>query len=614
MRTGKQLSDNRAERVALAAAYLDELFQYSPEGLHFCIWANDPFRSGRHVNAWYEVTDIRNAAEYAIGASEELDVYTGIALFDSPKRGRGSRAEAAGFVGYVADFDYGKISNHAEVTESGIATYSQIIDSFGLNPSFGVQSGNGVHAYWLLTEPWIYPVPTRPYHHEEAHMLYMRFIRTLQEHAAKFGGKLDSTIGIERVWRIPGTINHKQDANLPVTTNTNQLISCDRFNTSDIEDKLLTAEYLGLEIAKSTRIASSKGAPVVAGFPIDKHESLRRRNQKYRQVFDRLYVVERTLAGDDSRYDAALCGLILRDEVNKWEDGEIIAVLQHHRRVHNPNDPKADRMDYYERTVAKFRALVAEELGSIDIQSREIRQERLQQPMDSVTYHLADASNAIDNAERFAALSAALGVSITDVVIYDSSEPTVTLTVNGKMISYSSRALRNWYEFSEKIELAVMRALPSRMKSANWDKIRNLLLTSARIVEAEPEETETGLRHSVIMSYLRDVPYVAANEYDDMSRGAIIIQHGVSRRLYIEAKSFTEYVISRVDRSFTRQRSISFLKTALDTKSEVVNVRIRSGLSYRVSTRSAYRVPESILRELDDTTSTASTAGGRHDQ
>jgi hypothetical protein len=74
---------------------------------------------------------------------------------------------------------------------------------FPLRPHVAVTSGNGVHVYWRLKEPFVFP-DDKP-----------AALSLLKRLALHFGGDL-SVVDVARILRVPGTFNFKYDTPQPV--------------------------------------------------------------------------------------------------------------------------------------------------------------------------------------------------------------------------------------------------------------------------------------------------------------------------------------------------------------------------------------------------------------
>ncbi len=114
----------------------------------------------------------------------------------STERGRRTKGQVSRVIGLVADFD---------VKEKGFTSWEHILDflrTLELVPSIIVQSGTGgAHVYWKLSDPESVPV-------EEAKLLTEQHWAWLNEQAVAYGaGGVDRLVGVERMYRLAGTVN-----------------------------------------------------------------------------------------------------------------------------------------------------------------------------------------------------------------------------------------------------------------------------------------------------------------------------------------------------------------------------------------------------------------------
>jgi hypothetical protein len=79
-----------------------------------------------------------------------------------------------------------------------------LLEGFSLKPSFTVSSGNGVHAYWALSEELVIETEEE---RKAAQELVHSFYRGFGEFAAPF--EFDATHDLSRMLRFPGSLNYK---------------------------------------------------------------------------------------------------------------------------------------------------------------------------------------------------------------------------------------------------------------------------------------------------------------------------------------------------------------------------------------------------------------------
>jgi hypothetical protein len=144
------------------------------------------------------------------------DIYVGVC----PRKGQGStKAWVAAVPALWADLD-GKDFPGGKA--EALRQLSALLPAH-LYPSLIVDSGHGVHPYWLLREPELIT-------HADDHLRLERYTRGLAHH---LGG--DHTHDLSRIMRLPGTWNLKQ----PQTPRLATLLHAEperRFNLSDFEE------------------------------------------------------------------------------------------------------------------------------------------------------------------------------------------------------------------------------------------------------------------------------------------------------------------------------------------------------------------------------------------
>lgn len=167
----------------------------------------------RDVRRWYCLSPqfLHNAAEYACSLSNDFDVYYGV----HPRCGRsGSQDNVLWAHALFCDVDGGD-----EGVPGAIRRVKQAeID----RPDIAIESGNGIHCYWLLDAPTVLPDKDSR----------ERYKRTLRRLCLAIGGTSPSAHAdtaaceVARILRVPGTFNHKiQDA--PKAVKVLRHIHCD---------------------------------------------------------------------------------------------------------------------------------------------------------------------------------------------------------------------------------------------------------------------------------------------------------------------------------------------------------------------------------------------------
>lgn len=193
-----------------AMEFLNELYGYCESGYTY-LWTK---QNGR-THSWYSVTDTENLINTALRLSgEENDVFYGVGLMSQPKAaGKAAADEITSIPGLWFDMDIAHEAHKRTDLPGSMEEAMEVINSIPLEPSIIVNSGHGLHAYWLFREPWDISVEAD---RRQAADLLKRFQKTIQINAAAKGWKLDSTYNLDRILRLPGTTNYKSDP-VPVT-------------------------------------------------------------------------------------------------------------------------------------------------------------------------------------------------------------------------------------------------------------------------------------------------------------------------------------------------------------------------------------------------------------
>jgi hypothetical protein len=165
-------------------------------------------------------------------------VFLGAGLVNKPK-GEHRRAENEDVVALVAipaDVDIAGEHHGGKPYPPDFDAARRLVDSMGLAPSLVIDSGYGLHAWWVLAEPLILldddGKPDQAAR-ENAAAVVRDWISTLRYRADRAGGwKLDSVFDLARVMRVPGSVNLKnRDDPRPV-----RIVHCDPAARYELED------------------------------------------------------------------------------------------------------------------------------------------------------------------------------------------------------------------------------------------------------------------------------------------------------------------------------------------------------------------------------------------
>ncbi len=153
------------------------------------------------------------ALPYVERTGEQQNAYIGVGVIDQqPEQGKRGKAEdVSGIFGMWADIDIAGPAHDTNKAYPPDLDAALKVAHADLEPTVVVDSGHGIHVWWLFPEPWLFEEGDRP----EAARLAEEWSRLLKARARGKGWDIDSTHDLARVLRVPGTMNLK-DENAPV--------------------------------------------------------------------------------------------------------------------------------------------------------------------------------------------------------------------------------------------------------------------------------------------------------------------------------------------------------------------------------------------------------------
>ena len=157
---------------------------------------------------WFKVSEIEKSSLLAGKYGVKTNTFFGVGLRRKAlKNGfRGSEKDILCVTTLYADIDI-KGNAHAQTSlPSSVDEAINFLHSLKIKPSIVVNSGNGIHGYWLLDKPFIIETEEDRKHISS---IFKGFGRYVNSEAKKHGWKIDSVYDLARILRVPGTINHK---------------------------------------------------------------------------------------------------------------------------------------------------------------------------------------------------------------------------------------------------------------------------------------------------------------------------------------------------------------------------------------------------------------------
>ena len=157
---------------------------------------------------WFKPDELFKVSETAKKYGAKTNTFFGVGLRKKAlKTGfRGSEKDVLCVTTLYADID---IKGNAHAQTSLPSSTDEAIDflhGLKIKPSIIVNSGNGIHGYWLLDKTFIIETEDDRKHISS---IFKGFGRYVNSEAKKRGWKIDSVYDLARILRVPGTINHK---------------------------------------------------------------------------------------------------------------------------------------------------------------------------------------------------------------------------------------------------------------------------------------------------------------------------------------------------------------------------------------------------------------------
>lgn len=157
---------------------------------------------------WFKLGEFDKLEQAVKKYSNKTNIYFGVGLRKKilPNNLRGKNNDISTVTALYADIDI-KSKAHAQTAlPSSVNEAMEFLNSIPLTPSILVNSGNGLHAYWLLDEPFkIKNLKEKDY----ISSIFKGWSKVLSAKAFELDWKLDNVSDLARVLRVPGSINHK---------------------------------------------------------------------------------------------------------------------------------------------------------------------------------------------------------------------------------------------------------------------------------------------------------------------------------------------------------------------------------------------------------------------
>lgn len=157
---------------------------------------------------WFKVSEIGKMSKISDEIGKKTNVFFGVGLRNTVLLNgqRGSENDILCVTTLYADIDIKGDAHAQKALPSSVDEACKFLNSLKVKPSIIVNSGNGIHAYWLLNTPFAIRNDEDKKH---VISIFKDFGKHINIEAKKRGWKLDSVYDLARILRVPGTMNHK---------------------------------------------------------------------------------------------------------------------------------------------------------------------------------------------------------------------------------------------------------------------------------------------------------------------------------------------------------------------------------------------------------------------
>lgn len=543
---------------------------------------------------WFSDT---SRVEELLVRNAQKDCYFGIGLSPQnfgPKK-RCPASEVASIPGLWADVDYAHdVHQKSSLPPTKADAVSLITSSLPphLQPTITVHTGHGYHFYWLFKEPFIIETDKD---RKEIADLSQRWQYTLKYHAARRGWEVDSTFDLARVFRLPGTLNNKEDKTVPVIVeNSNE----NRYNPDDFEEALVEideikdneiSELLSKEKNPLGLIVSANANP-----PFGKFEALRKFSVKFASLYS-MDRKEKTKDSSLSSYELGMANICVDYDWLPQEIADLIISFRRNNAQTEAKAAKALRIDYLNRTI----------LTALQVKDKEEADEALEDATMQLSRHRDDpeAIKAPNANSVKANLQKVLGIKIHRLWKYLGDDPKYEIELEskkkimvGSIINLIQQGnLRN-------ILAAHCNVLLPRFKQEVWDRYATLLLQSCDDVRTGEETAAHELLASNVKQYV-DTTHLAADWHTAFVDYSPYKKDG---RIYIFGNSLRTWLKICAEPMTAKEMGVLFASLGIASCPQTFVMEDDGGKKHR-STRSVYDVTKIVARIPVSSTPTANT-------
>jgi len=466
--------------------YMDGLFGYKSKKQYILLWKAAP----KKLSYWFK--DVKQAVKYV--QDNPKDIYVGIGT--SPKNfgltKRCKEKSISAIKAFYADIDVTHSKAHkSKILPPDFNSAMSLLYGYGLDPTWAINSGHGLHAYWIFKEPWEFH---KPGEYLVAKMLNKRLNLTIKDRAKDHGWTVDSVHDMARVLRPVGSINGK-DVELVVS-----FVKASGIEYSDPEkqfDEMLPVmDLLGETEEPTEEEKHIIGKDLILDANAQVNTTLLDMTLEMDPKFKATWQQQRDDMKDTSTSSYHM-SLATQAVQIKWPDQQIANLLIVWNRRHGHGLEKPLRMDYVEVTLAKAKKNV----GEIIVGQYEDQVE----PIIGTEYQEKMSAENKKTTRKF--ISQRIGYQIFEIIKFiDARRPEYTMRTAVGDVQFASP--------DDLLSLTKFRALffgqtnhSVEIPSTKWPGIRKAFNVIIREVKASEESTIEGRMFQWITEYLEDRPH-----------------------------------------------------------------------------------------------------------
>ncbi len=177
---------------------------------------------------------LERASGFIGAANGNQNVYHTLGLLKGRPDRRGVESDGIGISALWVDIDIAGQAHKKGNLPPSLQEGVDFLNDFPLKPTLIVNSGYGLHVYWMFKEVWYFDGSDE---RKKARLLSDKFQNTLIQMAKEKGWDLDKTSDLVRLLRLPGTYNYKNphDPKLVEILKTNE----NRYDPEEFEPCLI---------------------------------------------------------------------------------------------------------------------------------------------------------------------------------------------------------------------------------------------------------------------------------------------------------------------------------------------------------------------------------------